>query len=65
MDILEKHDIPYKFIRLGENIDDIEVRENYTDDMPDELEDFNPNVSIYDTSVGDYENVINPDKDED
>ena len=33
--------------------------------MPDELEGFNPNVSIYDTSVGDYENVINPDKDED
>lgn len=65
MDILEKHDIPYKFIRLGENIDDIEVRENYTDDMLDELEDFNPNVSIYDTSAGDYENVINPDKDED
>ena len=65
MDILEKHDIPYKFIRLGENIDDIEVRENYTDDMLDELEDFNPNVSIYDTSVGDYEKVINPDKDED
>lgn len=62
MDILDEQDIPYKFIRLGEDIDDIEVRDNYTDDMPEELLEFNPVVDIYDTSEGSYEFIDNPDE---
>ena len=62
MDILDEQDIPYKFIRLGEDISDIEVRENYTDDMPEELLEFNPEVDIYDTSDGSYEIINNPDE---
>lgn len=54
---LDEQDIPYKFIRLGEDIEDIEVKENYTDDMPDELCEFSPEVSIYDSSAGNYEVV--------
>ena len=57
MNELDEQDIPYKFIRLGEDIEDIEVKENYTDDMPDELCEFNPEVSIYDSSAGNYEVV--------
>lgn len=62
MDILDEQDIPYKFIRLGEDIDDIEIRDNYTDDMPEELLEFNPVVDIYDTSDGSYEFIDNPDE---
>lgn len=62
MDILDEQDIPYKFIRLGEDISDIEVRENYTDDMPEELLEFNPEVDIYDMSDGGYEIIDNPDE---
>ena len=62
MDILDEQDIPYKFIRLGEDIDDIEIRDNYTDDMPEELLEFNPEVDIYDTSDGSYEFIDNPDE---
>ena len=62
MSILDEQDIPYKFIRLGEYIDDIEVRENYTDDMPEALLEFNPAVDIYDTSDGSYEIIDNPDE---
>ena len=62
MDILDEQDIPYKFIRLGEDIDDIEIRDNYTDDMPEELLEFNPVVDIYDTSEGSYEFIDNPDE---
>lgn len=60
---LEEQDIPYKFIRLGEDIEDIEVKENYTDDMPDELCEFNPEVSIYDANDGDYEIIESPGED--
>lgn len=62
MSILDEQDIPYKFIRLGEDIDDIEVRDNYTDDTPEELLEFNPAVDIYDTSDGSYEFIDNPDE---
>lgn len=62
MDILDEQDIPYKFIRLGEDIDDIEIRDNYTEDMPEALLEFNPAVDIYDTSDGGYEIIDNPDE---
>lgn len=57
MDKLEKLDIPFCFIRIGEDMDDIEVRNNYTDDMPDEIETFAPETSIYDEDEGCYEDV--------
>lgn len=63
MDKLEEQDIPYKFIRLGEEIEDIEVKENYTEDMPDELCEFDPEVNIYDTNDGDYEIIESPGED--
>ena len=59
--MLNDRNIPYKFIRIGENINDIEVRENYTEDMPEELCDFQPETEIYDSSEGSYEWIDNPD----
>lgn len=61
MDMLNDRNIPYKFIRIGEDIDDVEVRENYTEDMPEELCDFQPETEIYDSSEGSYEWIDNPD----
>lgn len=55
IDKLDEQDIPYKFIRIGEEYDDVEVKENYTDDMPEELCEFNPDISVYDTNEGEYE----------
>lgn len=52
-----KSDIPYKFIRLGEDDSDIEILENYTRDMPDEIADFQVEVDTYDPDVGLYEEV--------
>lgn len=57
MDKLEYQDIPYVFIRIGEDYDDIEYKENYTEDMPEELCEFNPDISIYDCDSGDYDFV--------
>lgn len=62
MNLLDDQNLPYKFIRLGEDIDDIEVRENYTEDMPEQLIGFHPSVEIYDTYECDYDWVPNPDE---
>lgn len=50
-------DIPYKFIRLGEEVTDIEILENYTRDMPDEIADFGVEVDTYDPDAGSYEEI--------
>lgn len=55
---MEEQDIPYVFIRIGEGIDDIEVKDYWTEDMPDELETFEPETTIYDSNAGDYEKII-------
>lgn len=57
MRILEEQNVPYVFIRIGEDYDDIEYEEHYTEDMPEELCEFSPDTSIYDTNEGDYEQV--------
>lgn len=60
MEMLNRFDhlgIPYKFIRIGEDYEDIDVRENWVDDMPDELETFDVERTIYDESEGSYEDV--------
>lgn len=57
LDNLEKSGIPYKFIRLGEEVTDIEILENYTDDMPDEIVDFVVEVDAYDPDAGLYKEI--------
>ena len=44
----DEQDIPYSFIRLGEDTEDIEHRRNYPDDMPYESECFEPVIDIND-----------------
>lgn len=60
---MEEQNIPFVFIRIGEDIDDIEVRNNWTEDMPDELETFEPQTTIYDEDEGNYETIIASGKD--
>ena len=57
MNELEDNDIPYSFIRIGEEIDDIEFTQNYTEDMPSEIETFEPVVDVNDDEWGSYEEV--------
>ena len=51
----EEEDIPYSFIRIGEEEDDIEHRRSYVDDMPWEIESFEPVVDVNDEEYRDYE----------
>lgn len=60
---MEEQNIPFVFIRIGEDIDDIEVRNNWTEDMPEELETFEPQTTIYDEDEGNYETIIASGKD--
>ena len=56
LDMYEEQEIPYSFIRLGEDVDDIEHIRNYPDDMPSEIECFEPVVDIDDEDM-DYSPV--------
>lgn len=56
LNMYDEQEIPYSFIRLGEELDDIEHRKNWTDDMPSEIECFEPVVDIYDEDT-DYSPV--------
>lgn len=61
---MEKQNIPFVFIRIGKDIiDDIEVRNHWTEDMPEELETFEPQTTIYDEDKGNYETIIASGKD--
>lgn len=57
LDNLAESDIPYKFIRLGEEPTDIDILENYTEDMPDEIADFQVEIDTYDPDSGSYEDI--------
>ena len=57
LDLLQEQDIPYSFIRIGEDTDDIEHKMNYTDDMPDEIYSFEPVVDVNDDDWSCYEDV--------
>lgn len=57
LEILREQDIPYSFIRIGEDSTDIEHKVNYTDDMPDEIETFEPVVDVNDDDWSSYEDV--------
>lgn len=48
LDMYDEQDIPYSFIRLGEDTEDIEHRRNYPDDMPSEIEYFEPIIDVND-----------------
>ena len=52
----DEQDIPYSFIRLGEDTEDIEHKRNYPDDMPYEIECFEPVVDVNDEDT-DYSPV--------
>lgn len=52
---LEEADIPYSYIRIGEEAADIEHKRSYPDDMPSEIECFEPVVDVNDEEYGSYE----------
>lgn len=55
LDELEEADIPYSYIRIGEEEADIEHKRSYPDDMPSEIECFEPIVDVNDEEYGSYE----------
>ena len=57
LDILQEQDIPFSFIRLGEDVTDVEHRINYTDDMPDEIQTFEPVIDVNDEDWSCYEDI--------
>lgn len=57
LDLLETQDIPFSFIRIGEDVGDIVHRSNWTDDVPDEIQTFEPVVDVNDEDWSSYTNV--------
>lgn len=57
LEMLKEQDIPYSFVRLGEDPTDIVHDCNWTDDMPYELETFEPLVEVNDEDWSDYETI--------
>lgn len=57
LDLLEEQEIPYSYIRLGEETNDIDHRCNWTDDIPSEISSFEPVVDINDDDWSGYESV--------
>lgn len=55
--MLTAQDIPYSFIRIGEDISDIEHKTNWTEDMPDEIANFEPVVDVNDDDWSCYEDI--------
>lgn len=56
---LDEQDVPYSFIRLGEDTTDIEHKCNWSADMPDEICSFEPVVDVNDEDrPGDYTPVM-------
>lgn len=58
LDRLCDQNIPYSFIRIGEDVTDIEHKVNWTDDMPNEIETFEPVVDVNDEDWSVYEEVM-------
>ena len=61
MSLMDEQEIPYSFIRIGEEVGDVEHRRSYPEDMPYEIEAFEPVVDVNDEEYYDYEAVANPD----
>ena len=51
-------DIPYSFIRIGEDYNDIEHIHNWIADAPDSILDFCPETTVYDDDESSYEEVV-------
>ena len=48
LDKFDDQEIPYSYIRIGEDTGDIEHRRSYPEDMPYEIETFEPLIDIND-----------------
>lgn len=57
LEMLTAQDIPYSFIRIGEDMSDIEHKNNWTEDMPDEIANFEPVIDVNDDDWSCYEDV--------
>ena len=57
LDKLVEQNIPYSFIRIGEDTTDIEHKKNWTEDMPDEISSFEPVTDVNDDDGSNYEDV--------
>ena len=55
---MRMQNIPYVFIEIGEDVDDITILNNWTSDIPDEIETFDVERSISDADEGSYEIII-------
>ena len=64
LDKLEEQDIPYSFIRIGEDISDIEHKNNWTEDMPYEISSFEPVRDVNDDDWSSYEDVKDEERSE-
>ena len=58
LDQMKAQNIPYVFIKIGEDYDDITIQNNWTSDMPDEIETFDIERSIADADEGGYEIIM-------
>lgn len=66
MDMLntfDEKDIPYSYIRVGEDTSDIEHRRNYPDDMPDDIACFEPYIELDDPETYEDDYVMRDGKD--
>ena len=57
LDVLNEQGIPYSFIRIGEDVADIEHIVNWTEDIPDEISSFEPVTDVNDDDWSSYEDV--------
>lgn len=64
LDKLEELDIPYSFVRIGEDANDIEHKCNWTDDIPSTIQSLEPVVDINDDEDGSYEDWRAPAEDD-
>lgn len=57
---MREQNIPYVFIDIGEDLEDITIQNNWTSDMPSEIETFDVERRITDEDEGSYEIIISP-----
>lgn len=58
----DDQDIPYSFIRIGEETTDVEHRRSYPDDIPPEIECFEPVIDVNDEETYDTVFTVIPKK---
>lgn len=63
LDKMQENNVPFVFIEIGEDYDDITIRNNWVDDMPDTIEEFDVRTEIVDPDEGDYETIMEDGKD--